>query len=71
MGSFFLAHRSPGDELRVVLDREHLVFDPGEKWNLKVQPDIAESLARGRVLLEVQLRRVGEEKTELAVERAT
>ncbi len=62
MGSFFLAHRSPGDELRVVLDREHLVFDPGEKWNLKVQPDLAESLASGRVLLEVQLRRVGEEK---------
>jgi len=30
LGSFFLAHRSPGDRLRVLPTREHLVFDPGE-----------------------------------------
>ncbi len=33
-GSQFLAKRSPGDVLAVQLDRPHLVFGPGEEWNL-------------------------------------
>lgn len=59
LGSFFLAHRSPGDQLRVLPTREHMVFEPGETWKLKLQPDLAAALATGPVLLDVQLRATG------------
>jgi len=62
LGSFFLAHRSPGDQLRVLPTREHFVFGPGEKWNLMLQPDLASALAAGPVLLEVQLQATNETK---------
>jgi len=62
LGSFFLAHRSPGDQLRVLPTREHWVFGPSETWNLKLQPDLAAALAIGPVLLDVQLRATGEAK---------
>lgn len=62
LGCRFSAHRSPGDVLRVLPTREHLVFDPGEKWELKLQPDLADAVARGTVLLDVQLRAAGAAK---------
>ncbi len=63
LGSFFLAHRSPGDQLRVLPTREHFVFGPGETWNLKLQPDLAAELQLSTVVLDVQLRAVGETKS--------
>ena len=62
LGSYFLARRSPGDVLRVLPTRKHLVFEPGETWNLKLQPDLAKELTAGPVLLDVQLRATGEAK---------
>ena len=62
LGSYFLARRSPGDQLRVVPTRKHMVFAPSETWSLKLQPDLAAALAGGPVLLDVQLRATGEEK---------
>ncbi|MGI9427428.1 MAG: hypothetical protein ACR2NM_02140, partial [Bythopirellula sp.] len=56
LGSFFLARRSPGDELRVPLTRDHLVFEPGEKWKLQLQPDLVEHLQTSPILFDVQLR---------------
>ena len=61
-GSFFLARRSPGDVLRVLPTRDHLVFNPNEKWTLKLQPDLAPQLAAGPLLLDVQLRANGQAK---------
>ncbi len=61
-GGFFLARRSPGDVLRVLPTREHLVFNPKEKWTLKLQPDLAPQLAGGPLLLDVQLRANGQSK---------
>ncbi len=61
-GSYFLARRSPGDVLRVLPTREHLVFDPSETWNLKLQPDLASSLVAGPILIDVQLRSAGATK---------
>jgi len=55
-GSYFFARRSPGDVLRVLPTRKHLVFDPSETWNLKLQPDLASQLATGPVTIEVQMR---------------
>ncbi|MCA9231098.1 MAG: hypothetical protein KDA57_10625 [Planctomycetales bacterium] len=59
---FLIAHRSPGDKLRVTLSREHLVFQPNEVWNLGLQPDLAEELATGPVQLEIRLQRTGDTK---------
>lgn len=61
-GSFFLAHRSPGDKLRVSVDRDHLVFAPGEPWKLRLQPDLSSDLAAGPLQVEVHLRATGTEK---------
>ena len=34
-----LIQRLPGDELRVSLARDHLVFSPGESWRIDVEPN--------------------------------
>ena len=62
LDSFFLARRSPGDVLRVSPTRAHYVFNPNEKWTLKLQPDLAQQLAAGPLLLDVQLRATGATK---------
>ena len=62
LGSYFLARRSPGDSLRVLPTREHFVFSPAEKWDLKLQPDLEAELTAGPVVLEVMLRATGEDK---------
>ena len=62
LGSFVLAHRSPGDKLRVIVSRQTLVFQPTETWNLRLEPDLREELAQGPVQLNLQLRAVGNKK---------
>ncbi len=61
-GSYFLAHRAPGDKLRVLPARDHYVFAPAESWTLSVQPDLAAELTAGPVELEVLLRAVGSDE---------
>jgi len=58
-GSFFLAHRAPGDQLRVVLSRDHLVFNPEERWSLQLEPDLKEVLTAEPALLEIQMHAAG------------
>lgn len=54
-GSFFLAHRSPGDKLRVIPPKDSLVFSPGESWTLRLRPDLAKEVRSGAVLLDLKL----------------
>jgi hypothetical protein len=37
-GNRLIARRAPGDRLRVVFDRESLLFGPGETWEFEVRP---------------------------------
>jgi len=60
-GSFLLAHRSPGDKLRVIPPRDSLVFSPGEQWILRLQPDLADEAAAAAVMLNLQLRALGDD----------
>lgn len=61
-GSFLLAHRTPGDKVRVIPPEKGLVFGPGEQWSLRLQPDLADEVTAGAVLLNLQLRAVGSNK---------
>ncbi len=61
-GSFFLAHRSPGDRLRVILSRDHLVFDPKESWTLRLVPNLEEELSQESAQLNIHLRAAGEKE---------
>ena len=61
-GNVLLAHRSPGDKLRVAPPSDSLVFGPGEQWSLRLQPDLAEEIAAGTVLVNLRLRAVGSDK---------
>lgn len=54
-GSYFLARRSPGDVLRVLPTRDHLVFEPGEVWQLNLEADLSSALADGPFVLDVRL----------------
>ena len=60
-GSYFLARRSPGDELRMVPTRDHLVFEPGEMWQLRLQPDLESHLVDGPLGIELRLQRAGDD----------
>lgn len=50
-----LVQRSPGDALRVTIDREHLVFEPGEKLELEVAANPADVVAGNAYLLAASL----------------
>jgi hypothetical protein len=50
-----LVQRSPGDALRVTLDRDHLVFSPGEKLELDVAANPADVAAGNSFLLAASL----------------
>ena len=39
-GNRILIRRVPGDSLRIVATKDHLVFSPGERWNISVQPNV-------------------------------
>ena len=59
LGSYLVAHRSPGDRLRVRIDREHLVFQPEEEFRLLLTPDILVEAAAAPVTIDARLRRAG------------
>jgi len=61
-GSVLLAHRSPGDKLRVIPTADHFVFGPGDIWSLRLQPDLDDEVAAGAVQLNLKLRAVGDDK---------
>jgi hypothetical protein len=50
-----LAQRSPGDTLRVKIDRDHLVFEPGEKLELEVTANPVDVAAGASYLLAASL----------------
>ena len=52
LGGYLLVHRSPGDKLRVSIDRPHLVFDPGERISLQLQADLKAEAAEAPVAIE-------------------
>ena len=54
-GSRLLAQRSPGDSLRVELDRENLILAPAEKLSFRVQPHLADLPPSSAVIMHVQL----------------
>ena len=45
LGGFLIVQRTPGDQLRVRLEREHLVFAPQETFKLAVEPQLQDDLA--------------------------
>jgi hypothetical protein len=57
--NLLLIHRAPGDALAVHVQRNSLVFDPGESWQLELQPDLGD--VQEAVSIEVQLHAVGSE----------
>ena len=61
-GSYFLAHRAPGDKLRIRPTRDSYVFAPGESWTLSLEPDLESELAAGPLELDMVLRAAGEEE---------
>jgi hypothetical protein len=50
-----LVQRSPGDALRVTLPRDHLVFEPGEKLELTIEPNPADVAPGAAYLLAAAL----------------
>ncbi|MDX1948112.1 MAG: family 10 glycosylhydrolase [Pirellulaceae bacterium] len=54
-GNRLLAQRSPGDALRVRIDREHLVFAPSERLELEVLPAVFDLPPSAAHLLAVTL----------------
>lgn len=59
LGGFLIVQRSPGDKLRVQLQRDHLVFDPEELFKFEVAADLKAELAASALTMEARLRRVG------------
>gem|GEM_PF-1350311 len=57
--NLLLIHRAPGDTLAVHVQRDSLVFDPGEAWQLELQPDLGH--VREPVSIEVRLHAAGSE----------
>lgn len=61
MGGFLLVYRSPGDQIRVQLDRKNLIFQPEENWPLRLQTDLGRQMISGPAVLEVVMRKLGQE----------
>jgi len=55
-GASLVMRRVPGDKLRVDVRRGHLVFAPGEKWSLYVQPHLLGIPSGTRLRLTGELR---------------
>jgi hypothetical protein len=74
LGGGLLIHRAPGDRLRVLVDRPHLVFGPGEAFNLQMDADLAAEAQDAQVTIVATVRRVGDgellEETELPFDPA-
>ena len=46
-GNRLLVHRTPGDMLRVDIQRDHLVFAPNERWSIRISPHLLGTSFRG------------------------
>jgi hypothetical protein len=62
-GSYLLIHRSPGDKLRVRMNRDHLVFEPNEALELFVDADLKAEASRSPVTINMRLTRAGAAET--------
>ena len=54
-GNRLLVVRSPGDKLRVELERDHLVLAPGEQFSLHVRPNLLGVAAGSPLRIQAQL----------------
>jgi hypothetical protein len=61
LGGYLLVQRTPGDKLRVHLERDHLVLAPGEALKFSVDADLKTEAALSSLTVEARLRRVGED----------
>jgi hypothetical protein len=50
LGGYVIVQRTPGDQLRVRVDRDHLVFHPAESFALAVAPQLAGQQGDGATL---------------------
>jgi hypothetical protein len=55
-GNRLLIRRSPGDKLRVKVDRPHLIFKTSERWDLAVQPHLIKLAASTKYDLFVRVK---------------
>lgn len=53
--NFLLVHRAPGDQLAVSIERDSLVFDPGEQWQLQLHPNLSANIGQSEVSIEVRM----------------
>ena len=54
-GNRIVIRRAPGDNLRVRLSRDSLVFTPGEKFSFRLQPDVPGAEPGSTIQIKVQL----------------
>ncbi|MBA3483255.1 MAG: hypothetical protein H0T51_15710 [Pirellulales bacterium] len=59
LGGDLLIHRTPGDKLRVRLDRDHLVFQPNEAIKLQLTADLKAEAAESPLTVRAGLYRTG------------
>jgi hypothetical protein len=59
LGGDLLIHRTPGDTLRVRLDRDHLVFQPNESIKLHLTADLKAEAAESPLTVRAGLYRTG------------
>ncbi len=60
LGGYLLVGRTPGDALRVRVDRDHMVFAPGDSLRLTVTPNLMGETAAAGDLLEARLARIAD-----------
>ncbi len=55
LGNRLLVRRTPGDMLRVNIQRDHLVFSPQEPWSIRIDPHLLGTSFRGEATLQARL----------------
>lgn len=60
-GAYLVVSRAPGDRLRIVTQRDSLVFSPGETWALEVETDLSPGSMQEPVTLRARLASLGSE----------
>ena len=68
-GNRLLVRRTPGDQLRVRLAGDSLVFSPGEKLRLEVEPCLLPAPADAKLTLRAQLFPAGQDRELWSAER--
>lgn len=59
LGGYLLVQRAPGDQLRVAINRKHLVFNPDESISMSLTADLKAEAAASALTIEARLYRVG------------